>query len=327
VVDDRVVDASAMTPAFIHRDEIAWVGTHRHDGAADRNEPYVFCYLFKYGIDIPPGARSVTLPDNDRIKIMAMTAASDPRDNIAPAYPLYDRISAVHLKPRGGLFIEPVQVTLTADDPETEILYTLDGSEPVESSPRYASPLQLTATTTITAQVLQGGVLRDFPTRATFTFTTPREPDKPPAVAAGLDYDYYQGEWRRLPDFAALKPVKSGVVADFSLTPRERDERYGFTFTGYISAPRDGVYTFYTASDDGSNLYIGDVAVVKNDGLHGKRERAGRIALRAGLHPIRVTFFENSGSDELEVFHECAGTAKQLIPAEALFRRKGARAP
>lgn len=61
---------------FIKRDNIAWVGTHRHSYTGI-NEAYVFCYMYKYAIDIPQGAKTVILPKNDKIKIMAMTLSQD----------------------------------------------------------------------------------------------------------------------------------------------------------------------------------------------------------------------------------------------------------
>jgi alpha-mannosidase len=78
-----------MVPGFIKRDPVAWVGTHRHakDG---RNEPYVFCYLFKYGIDLPKGAKVLVLPKNDRIRLLAAAAAFNTGDDTRPAQLLYD---------------------------------------------------------------------------------------------------------------------------------------------------------------------------------------------------------------------------------------------
>ncbi|MBE3123560.1 MAG: alpha-mannosidase, partial [Planctomycetes bacterium] len=89
VVDGRIVDPDHLVPAFIKRDPIAWVGTHRH-GPDGKNEPYVFCYLFKYAIDLPEGTKSVVLPDNRRIRILAATVAADVNDDARPAALLYD---------------------------------------------------------------------------------------------------------------------------------------------------------------------------------------------------------------------------------------------
>jgi hypothetical protein len=113
--------------------------------------------------------------------------------------------------------------------------------------------------------------------------------------------------------------VKTGVLPNLNLSPRQESERYGFEYTGFIRAPETGVYSFFTNSDDGSRLYIGDSLVVDNDGLHGLQERRGLIALAAGLHPIRVTFFEKTGGDDLMVSYQSAKIEKQRIPDDILF--------
>lgn len=319
IVDGQLRDIATMAPAYLHRDPLAWVGTHRHDGAGDRNEPYVFCYLFKYALDLSKGAKAVTLPNDGHIRIFAMTAARNPNDDTIPAQHLYDRIDATYLEPQGGLYINPVEMTLRTDDRDARIFYTLDGSVPTESSPRYTAPVTLAATTRVRTRALRGGVLEDFVGEATFTFTKPRAAQHPAGVVTGLDYRYYEGKWTRLPDFEQLEPIKSGTTAGFDLAPRNRDAQFGFVFSGFVKVPQDGVYTFYTASDDGSRLYIGDVEVVNNDGLHGKRTKRGAIALGAGLHAIRVTHFERGGDDTLEVRYEGPGIEKTVIPADSLF--------
>jgi alpha-mannosidase len=79
-----------LTPGFIKRAPIAWFASHRHtaDGA---NEPYAYSYLFAYAIDLPPGARTITLPDNDKIRVLAATV-SDEDFALAEAQPLYDTL-------------------------------------------------------------------------------------------------------------------------------------------------------------------------------------------------------------------------------------------
>lgn len=148
-----------------------------------------------------------------------------------------------------------------------------------------------------------------------------RNADNPVPVAGGLDYKYYQGTWNLIPDFSLLSPVASGTVSNFDLTPRLQNDNFGFRFTGYISVPTDGIYNFYTNSDDGSKLYIGGTAVVKNDTLHSASEKSGQIWLRAGKHPIRVDYFERAGSQVLTVSYSGPGISKQVIPSTSLFRQ------
>lgn len=139
-------------------------------------------------------------------------------------------------------------------------------------------------------------------------------------LVQGLHYSYFTGNWNTLPVFNNLSPVSTGTVTNFSLAPRTQNDNFGFRFTGYISIPADGIYKFYTSSDDGSKLYIGNSLVVKNDGLHSLEEKSGSIALKAGLHPLVVDFFEQGGGEQLEVRYEGPSIAKQLIPNSVLFR-------
>jgi signal transduction histidine kinase len=79
--------------------------------------------------------------------------------------------------------------------------------------------------------------------------------------SAGLDYRCYEGAWEFLPDFRSCHPVKTGIVTNFDLSVRSRNENVGLEFTGFISIPRDGVYNFRLTSDDGSRLFVGDSSV------------------------------------------------------------------
>ena len=81
----------------------------------------------------------------------------------------------------------------------------------------------------------------------------------------------------------------------------------------------DGVYAFFTNSDDGSKVYIDYKLVVDNDGLHGAVEKRGVVPLKAGFHRIMVTFFEKTGGDVLKVFWKKPGAEKERIPAGVLF--------
>jgi len=83
-------DYSGLNPGFIKRAPVAWFASHRHT-AQGANQPYAYCYLFAYALDIPEGATSLTLPDNDKIRIMAITVADQP-GSLRPAQPLYDTL-------------------------------------------------------------------------------------------------------------------------------------------------------------------------------------------------------------------------------------------
>lgn len=145
---------------------------------------------------------------------------------------------------------------------------------------------------------------------------------------SGIEYEVFEGSWSSLPDFDSLSPVETGVMDVIDITAgRDGTDYFGMRWTGYIEVPSDATYTFYTASDDGSQLFIGETRVVDNDGAHAVEERSGSIGLQAGLHPLTVTFFEAGGGEQIDVFIEGGGMSKQEIPAANLFRIQNNQPP
>ncbi len=76
-----------ITPGFIRRAPLAWFASHHHT-VAGTNEAYAYSYLFAYEIDVPANARILTLPNNDRIRILAITGSNE-RQQVKPARQLY----------------------------------------------------------------------------------------------------------------------------------------------------------------------------------------------------------------------------------------------
>lgn len=78
---------------------------------------------------------------------------------------------------RPHLFEQPVMVTLTTPlQPDAEIRYTLDGSEPTATSALYAQPLTLTNTTRLRAAGFQGGRRVCTASEGAFFRMSPRPP-------------------------------------------------------------------------------------------------------------------------------------------------------
>jgi alpha-mannosidase len=80
-----------LTPAYIKRADLAWYCSHHHDQAG-KNVPYGYSYLFAYPIDLPEGTRTITLPDNDKIRVLAISVA-DENPEVKPAQLLYDLLA------------------------------------------------------------------------------------------------------------------------------------------------------------------------------------------------------------------------------------------
>lgn len=83
------VSVRKIDKPYAKRDNIAWFATHRHKGYPTQNEAYQFSHLYKYEIAVPAGVKSIQLPDDYGIKIVAVTVA-DGVEQINPLQPLYD---------------------------------------------------------------------------------------------------------------------------------------------------------------------------------------------------------------------------------------------
>ena len=140
-------------------------------------------------------------------------------------------------------------------------------------------------------------------------------------VQPGLRYKYTHGIYRMVNDMLDVKPLKTGIHPQFNIALREKEQFFSFDFEGYINIPKDGEYTFYLATNDGGRLYIDNIMLLNNDGLHPVVEIKKPITLKAGLHPISVKYFQEGGRNGLKVSWEGSGIEKQEIPAKVLYHK------
>jgi alpha-mannosidase len=85
---DDYGEMTGIKPGYIKRADVAWYSS-RHHNVVGGNVSYSYSYLFAYPIDLPDGARTITLPVNDKIRILAVSLAEE-NPSIKPAVPLYD---------------------------------------------------------------------------------------------------------------------------------------------------------------------------------------------------------------------------------------------
>ncbi len=93
-------------------------------------------------------------------------------------------------------------------------------------------------------------------------------------------------------DTAMFAPIAPAFTATNNIVSR---------FNGKIVVNGAGLYTFATASDDGSMLYIDGKTVVANNFYQGTTRRTGTVSLSPGLHDIEIGFYEGGGLNSLTV--------------------------
>lgn len=208
----------------------------------------------------------------------------------------YHKDESMLLATEGEIFLDSRKVEISSSIPEELFRFTLDGSDPDLSSPLYQGPILLDKTTTLKARRIFNDKYLGKVYEKTYEKVSPiKAPNiKKSKLGKGFAYSYYEGHFRELPDFGQLKPVKEGRAYDFDIRKlADAEDHYAIRYEGFIRIPETGIYEFMTYSDDGSRLYIGDRLVVDNNGSHSARMRNGRLAMEAGIYPLRIDYFED----------------------------------
>ena len=220
-------------------------------------------------------------------------------------------------------------ITMSADN-STTIHYTLDGSMPTGNSKLYEGSFILDKPSVIKAIAIhhpkKPPIVNDEPltlqsaeTIADVKVYEWKSPAKISKAKEGIAYKYFEPAGKVNMNSINNDPKTAGIAGVISVEKKERTDKYAFEFAGYIKIDKDGIYTFFTDSDDGSMLYIDEEEIVNNDGDHGNVEKNGKAALKKGLHKIKVLYFDSGGGNSLKVSMQPEGGKKEVIPAALLF--------
>ena len=210
-------------------------------------------------------------------------------------------------------FIDETTVELTCPLPGTEIRYTTDGSMPTKESALYNGALEVGKTTDFAFRTFRpdgspSDVVRTKYVKAPYAEAV----TAPAALQPGLKAVWHDFRGNLCADIDAA-PVKGEYVVESVSIPEEVKGNIGLVLTGYLEVPADGIYTFALLSDDGSTLMLDGELLGDNDGAHSPVEIIVQKALKAGLHPIEVRYFDcNGGVLQMELVNEKG--AKGVLP-------------
>jgi len=125
-----------------------------------------------------------------------------------------------------------------------------------------------------------------------------------------------------LPDsFRRFKPKGVIYTRSLNVTPRffkegfpgvtKRVEWFAIDYLGKFWVEKAGAYRFALTSDDGSLLYIDDMLLIINDGLHPPQARECLVKLEHGVHTLRVPYFQGP-RESVALVLEVAGEGEPL---------------
>lgn len=150
----------------------------------------------------------------------------------------------------------------------------------------------------------------------------------PVTASGGLAASY----WNNTTLSGTPAVTRTDAVVDFNWgtgSPGIGVNADGFSarWSGYVSVPTAGSWTFYSSTDDGGRVQVDGVYVTDDWRDHGPTETSGAISLGAGLHEITMEYYENAGGAAATLSWSGPGVAKQVIPSTNLLQRTGFTAP
>ena len=220
---------------------------------------------------------------------------------------------------QGLTLSDEIDITLSTPYEGAKIYYTLDGSDPDQNAEVYSGSMTLNIaeeTVNVKAVTITRSGQKSAVVEGSYRKATLREPAEPQTLSPGLTTRLFEGNFNAVSRIGGPSDVL--YTSEKIELPEDQPEQFGLIMTGFVTVPEDGIYTFYTSSDDGSVLNIGNEVVVNNDGLHGAQERSGEIALKAGIHPMLIRYFEAGGGESLKAYISGPYMDKMEISAEML---------
>lgn len=156
----------------------------------------------------------------------------------------------------------------------------------------------------------------------------PAVAETPSAFVPGVEWRTYDGRFPWLPDCAALRPSLSGRSARPSPSSPETDAAVT-EFTGFLSVPADGEYTFHLANPGPAMFRLHDATIIDADfGYAPGTERRATARLARGLHPFRLTLLRpDRGAGDLALQWSGPGLERQPISDRAWFSSGAAVKP
>jgi hypothetical protein len=113
--------------------------------------------------------------------------------------------------------------------------------------------------------------------------------------------------------------VWDGVNVDKAVPPYNP---YSVRWSGFIKPKVSGLYSIYTASDDGVRLWIDKKLLIDNWTCHAESEDVCQMQLEAGTYyPLQLDYFEASGTrgQRIRLYWESPLVEKEYVPESCLF--------
>jgi hypothetical protein len=211
-------------------------------------------------------------------------------------------------------FLETAKVELTCDDKDVQIHFTTDGSRPTKESELYTNPIVADKTTEIRFASFKDGILPSRPVSVNvkkLDFEDWKNHEGLGNFRHGLKYRYFEVHVLETEELEKFSPVETGIIPNFTIDQRKREDYFGYIWSGFLDIPRDGIYTFSVKVNDKCALYF--------DGREFMRGGIKTVALRKGKYEVMEKYFQLGARKFNIISWEGPGIENQEIPPTALY--------
>ena len=116
-----------------------------------------------------------------------------------------------------------------------------------------------------------------------------------------------------------LDPVVNFNWVAGSPDPSVNADNFAVRWTGEIEAPASGPYTFYTQTDDGVRLWVGNELVIDNWAEGNTSDNGGIELIGRRRYEIKLEYYENGGDARCELYWMGPGFLREVIPSRYLW--------
>lgn len=219
--------------------------------------------------------------------------------------------------PASGTFTNAVTVTITDGTVGAAIYYTVDGTDPTTSSPKYVGPLTFTNSVGIRVRAFSTGNNPSSIVLAEYTA----------ANALGSGTGLLGQYWTNKANFGG-PPFVTRVDTNVNFVwssmvlpaPGMGINDFSVRWTGTVQAQFSETYTFYFVADDGVELWVNGQQLINAWFDEGPTLYSGTIALQAGQqYPIQVNYYQDSGGARAILSWSSTSTPMAIIPTSQLY--------
>ena len=149
------------------------------------------------------------------------------------------------------------------------------------------------------------------------------------SIVGAVGFHYQTGDFYIIQSKATViasgGPVKRGITENIDLNPAVKKDSFALCFDGYLYVKEKEIYYIWITSDDGSEIYLNNRLVLKNDGLHAADlPKVAVVPLSPGYYPLIIKYFEKAGEQSLAagMIKGKETPAPQPFAKETLFYRE-----